>query len=92
VSQPAEDGVSSDEAVPFEWTCPKCGQQRIQGGYTRALLRLSLDGGHKIDAYCSGCDALWVIGPQERVEIARALASHKSDAVTGEAAPPVAGD
>jgi len=93
VSQSTEDPVSIDEAVPFEWTCPKCSQPRIQGGYTRGHLRWSLHGGHKIDAYCAHCDALWAIGPHERAEIARALGSEKNDAPTvGADSPPVAGE
>jgi hypothetical protein len=64
---------SGDELIPFASSCPTCGHQRLQTGYTRdaltRLLRLAAD----IDAHCITCDSLWTITSGERVDIVKVL-------------------
>ena len=69
------------KVITFVSTCPACGHQRLQDGYTRrALIRL-LAMSHTIDAYCITCDVLWPISAQERVVMARAIAADYPDLV-----------
>jgi hypothetical protein len=61
--------------ITFVSTCPACGSQRSQNGYTpRAIARL-LERSHTIDAYCVPCDVLWPISADERRAMARLIAS-----------------
>jgi len=66
--------------VTFVSTCPACGHQRLQNGYTRRALGKLLETNHTIDAYCVTCDVLWPVSAPERVVIARAIAADYGDA------------
>ena len=52
--------------VSFVSTCPKCGHERLQNGYTRRTLFSLLDTRHTIDAYCIVCNVCWPISESER--------------------------
>ena len=52
--------------VTFVSTCPKCGQDRSQHGYTRRILLSMLNRRSKIDAYCIECNVCWPISESER--------------------------
>ena len=66
--------------VTFVSTCPACGHQRLQNGYTRRALVKLLETNHTIDAYCVTCDVLWPVSAPERVVIAKAIAANHGDA------------
>lgn len=71
------------EPIAFASSCPKCGQQRSERGFSRtALLRL-LNADHPIEAYCAVCDEFWAVSPGERA----ALASELNDAGTNASSP-----
>ena len=55
-----------NEVIPFMSRCPKCGDRRLQEGYTHRTLRRILNTGLSIEAYCSECNALWPISGLER--------------------------
>ncbi len=52
--------------ITFVSTCPKCGRERPQHGYTRRTLFSLLDAHRQIDAYCMVCDVCWPISESER--------------------------
>jgi hypothetical protein len=66
----------SDSAV-LNSECPRCGQDRVQGGYARDELQQLLAAGAEIEAYCSSCDQRWFISVEERADLARALAERR---------------
>jgi hypothetical protein len=66
----------SDSAL-FNWECPRCGQDRVQGGYADDELQQLLAAGAEIEAYCSSCDQRWLISIEERADLARALAGRR---------------
>jgi hypothetical protein len=55
-----------NEVIRFMSRCPKCGDRRLQEGYTHRMLRRFLNTGIGIEAYCSECHALWTISSLER--------------------------
>lgn len=61
------------ERVVFASSCPKCGQQRSERGFSRAALLRLLNADHPIEAYCKMCDEFWAISPGERTAIASEL-------------------
>ena len=61
------------ETTAFFSTCPRCQQSRLQNGYERIELVVSLGVGQEIDAYCLPCDVVWPISAQERFLIARGI-------------------
>jgi len=52
--------------ITFVSTCPKCGHERPQHGYTRRVLFSLLNKRRKIDAYCIDCNVCWPISESER--------------------------
>ena len=58
--------VWSRTKTTFVSTCPKCGHDRPQHGYTRRVLFSLLTQGRRIDAYCIGCNVCWPISESER--------------------------
>ena len=52
--------------ITFVSTCPKCGHDRVQHGYTRHSLFNLLNTRCKIDAYCIVCNVCWPISESER--------------------------
>jgi hypothetical protein len=62
-------------SITFVSTCPACGLQRPQNGYTRRAIARSLETSQTIDAYCVPCDVLWPISADERVVMARLIAA-----------------
>ena len=54
------------EVIPFMSRCPKCGDRRLQEGYTHRVLRRFLNTGTSIEAYCHDCHHLWPISGLER--------------------------
>jgi hypothetical protein len=63
------------EPTSFFSKCPKCGNARLQDGYTRGTLVQLLDTGDPIKAYCVPCDVHWPIAVQERYLVARGIAA-----------------
>jgi hypothetical protein len=59
--------------ITFISTCPKCGHDRFQHGYTRRILFDLLKAGSKIDAYCIDCNVCWPISERERRAISPRL-------------------
>jgi len=55
--------------INFISTCPKCGLERIQHGYSRRILLRLLSTRRKIDAYCIVCNVCWPITESERFAI-----------------------
>jgi hypothetical protein len=68
-------------SITFFSTCPTCGHQQLQDGYTRAALVRLLERGRIIEAYCLTCDMLWPVSPVERVALARTLSPEQRDAI-----------
>ena len=58
--------VWSRAKITFVSTCPKCGRERPQHGYTRRVLFSLLSKRRKIDAYCIDCNVCWPISESER--------------------------
>jgi ribosomal protein L32 len=58
--------AGSRPKITFVSTCPKCGHERLQHGYTRRVLYNLLNTRRKIDAYCIVCNVCWPIGESER--------------------------
>jgi hypothetical protein len=50
----------------FVSTCPKCGHERLQHGYTRRILFNLLIRRSNIDAYCVSCNVCWPIPDSDR--------------------------
>ena len=55
-----------NEFIPFMSRCPKCGNRRLQEGYTHRTLRRLLNTESNIQAYCDACDEFWPISGLER--------------------------
>jgi hypothetical protein len=55
-----------NEVIPFMSRCPRCGDRRLQEGYTHRMLRKFLNTGNSIEAYCNECHELWTISALER--------------------------
>jgi hypothetical protein len=55
-----------NELIPFMSRCPKCGDRRLQEGYTHRMLRRLLNTQSNIQAYCHPCDEFWTISGLER--------------------------
>jgi hypothetical protein len=64
-------------SITFVSTCPACGLQRSQNGYTRRAITRLLETNHTIDAYCVPCDVLWPISFDERLVMTRLIAAHQ---------------
>jgi len=62
-------------SITFVSTCPACGSLRSQNGYTRRAIARLLETSHTIDAYCVPCDVLWPISAEERLAMARLIAT-----------------
>jgi hypothetical protein len=52
--------------ITFVSTCPRCGHDRLQHGYTRRILFNLVGTRRKIDAYCIVCNVCWPISEIER--------------------------
>ena len=59
--------------APFSSECPKCGNERVQPGYSSDELVELLREGSDIEAYCVSCDESWQISTEERADLSRAL-------------------
>ena len=55
-----------NEVIPFMSRCPKCGDRRLQEGYTHRMLRRFLNTGTSIEAYCNDCHQVWAVSSLER--------------------------
>jgi len=55
-----------NEVIPFMSRCPRCGERRLQEGYTHRMLRRLLNTNSNIDAYCQVCHACWPVSGLER--------------------------
>ena len=55
-----------NEVIPFMSRCPECGDRQLQEGYTHRMLRRLLNTNATIEAYCSPCNAFWMISALER--------------------------
>ena len=55
-----------NEVMPFMSRCPKCGDRRLQDGYTHRMLRRLLNTGSNIEGYCEMCCESWPISGLER--------------------------
>ena len=55
-----------NEVIPFMSRCPKCGERRLQEGYTHRMLRRLLNTDTNIEAYCNTCHEFWPISALER--------------------------
>lgn len=69
-----EPPIRNRTRIAFASTCPKCGYERNQHGYSRRILLSLLNRRRNIDAYCIACNVCWPISETER----RALAPHTS--------------
>jgi hypothetical protein len=61
----------------FPSECPKCGQERLQTGYTREELVALLAAGAELEAYCGSCDAYWPVSTEERADLERTLSRRR---------------
>lgn len=77
---PRRGDRARSRSITFVSTCPACGSQRSQNGYTRRAIARLLETNHTIDAYCVPCDVLWPIGADERRAMARVIASTEDHA------------
>ena len=66
--------------IAFVSTCPNCGHERAQHGYTRRILLNLLNKRRKIDAYCAVCNVCWPISEGERHAQTKALVTLPSPA------------
>ena len=55
-----------NEVIPFMSRCPKCGDRRLQEGYTHRMLRRLLNTNANIEAYCNDCNEFWAVSGLER--------------------------
>ena len=62
--------------IMFVSTCPKCGHERPQHGYSRRVLFSLLNKRLKIDAYCIDCNVCWPISESERRTQMNALVTY----------------
>jgi hypothetical protein len=58
--------VRNRPMTTFVSTCPKCGHERLQHGYTRRILVNLLTRRSNIDAYCVNCNVCWPIPESDR--------------------------
>jgi hypothetical protein len=70
--------VWSRAKITFVSTCPKCGHEKPQHGYTRRALGNLLNRRSKIDAYCFNCNVCWSISESERCAISPQLGATPS--------------
>jgi len=70
-----ERSAAMSGLTSFFSRCPKCGNARLQSGYTRGALVQLLEAGEPIEAYCVTCDVHWPIAVQERYLVARGIAA-----------------
>jgi hypothetical protein len=63
---PTDPQVWNLPKTAFVSTCPNCGRERLQSGYTRRILFDLLRTRRKIDAYCIDCNVCWSISENER--------------------------
>ena len=71
VSASGADNVAGPRAwtrarITFLSTCPNCGRERPQHGYTRRVLFNLVNTRRTIDAYCNDCHVCWPISESER--------------------------
>jgi hypothetical protein len=52
--------------IPFKSRCPKCGERRLQEGYTYRMLRRLLNTRSNIEGYCDECHEFWPVSRLER--------------------------
>jgi uncharacterized protein (DUF983 family) len=55
----------------FASMCPRCGRARLQHGYSKHNLRVLLNTGRRINAYCTLCNVCWPISDGERRAISQ---------------------
>jgi hypothetical protein len=60
---------SVSEAIVFASICPVCRDEQVQHRFSVASLHRLLKAGRPIEAYCEVCDAHWLIGAQQRLEL-----------------------
>ena len=59
--------------IAFPSTCPRCGRERRQHGYSRRTLFFLLNTGRSIDAYCVVCNVCWALSESERHAISSSI-------------------
>ena len=59
--------------IAFPSTCPRCGRERRQHGYSRRTLFFLLNTGRSIDAYCVICNVCWALSESERYAISSSM-------------------
>jgi hypothetical protein len=74
---PKRDVRARSRLITFVSTCPACGVQRSQNGYTRRAVARLLETQRTIDAYCVPCDVLWPLSADERAAMATLIASSR---------------
>jgi hypothetical protein len=62
----ADPRVWNRAKITLVSTCPSCGRERRQHGYTRRVLFNLLNARRTIDAYCNDCNVCWPISESER--------------------------
>ena len=62
----ADPRVWNRAKIPLVSTCPNCGRERPQHGYTRRVLFNLVNTRRTIDAYCNDCNVCWPISESER--------------------------
>jgi hypothetical protein len=67
--------VDMDEPIVFAGTCPRCGHEEVQDGFTVADLMRLLYGGFPIEAYCTACEEFWTVSVHKRVELGEMVAA-----------------
>jgi len=75
LAPPKHASRARSRLITFVSTCPACGVQRSQNGYTRRAVARLLETLQTIDAYCVPCDVLWPLNAEERSAMARVIAS-----------------
>jgi len=68
-----EPPIWNRSRIAFASTCPKCGEERSQHGYTHRILLSLLNRRSNIDAYCIECNVCWPISEAERRVLAPQL-------------------
>jgi hypothetical protein len=67
--------MDMDEPIVFAGTCPRCGHEEVQDGFTVADLMRLLYGGFPIEAYCTACEEFWTVSVHKRVELGEMVAA-----------------
>ena len=73
ITSPLAPSLWNRTRITFVSTCPRCGQERFQHGYTRRILSSLLSRRSTIDAYCIECNVCWPINESERRAISPQL-------------------